>query len=442
MEKFVESKKYTSKKVAFGTLMTLALFVLVGCSQNVVAEMPENFAGIFPAIHIETVLPIDRRIWEDAVVTMSGTDSEFVFEGVEGRIRGRGNSSWRLEKTPFRIRFDEARTMLDSNHAARDWTFIPNHSDKSLMRNYSAYHLATLLDGMYFAPFARFVDVYFNGEYQGVYMLSVQVQVNEGRAELVYDSNPFLSEYLIEMDTRVPQDYDSEEGVTFVTVGERHYDILFPRGNDLTFAHVEYIRSFLGKVDDLIHAHDYAVFEHIHLPSFVDFYIVQELYKNVDVGYASVFMQIRGHGEERRLEMGPVWDFDIAAGNAYFQGRNSMGEYYPYYYSPHGLWAAWTNSWFRNLMYMPKFFEAVTVRWNEIENVEIRATIDHIMFMAEEYYHAFGRNFERWPILGEEIWPNPQRVVEIDTFQGQVGYLVEWLEIRKIGLGNFLNQNR
>ena len=431
------------KDSALGVLLLLTIFLSIGCSQNIVAEtLTENPVGTFPSIHIETDLPIDRYIWGDVVVTMSNTTQEFQFEDVHGRIRGRGNSSWRLDKTPFRIRFDEERTMLDSDHAARDWTFIPNHSDKSLMRNYSAYHLASLLDGMSFAPFAGFVDVYFNGEYQGVYMLSIQVQVNEGRAELTYDPDPAVSEFLIEMDTRVPQDEDSEEGVTFVTVNNRHYDILFPRGNDLTIAHVEYIRNFLTKVDDLIHAHDNSVFEHIHLASFVDFYIVQELYKNVDIGYASVFMQIKGQGYERRLEMGPVWDFDIAAGNAYFQGNNREGEEYPYYYSPHGLWAAWTNSWFRNLMYMPVFFDATAVRWNEIRDVEIRATINHIIFMAEEYQYAFERNFDRWPILGEELWPNPQRVAEIDTFQGQVDYLVEWLEIRIVGFDAFFNPSQ
>ena len=404
---------------------------------------PPESGYTFPAIHIETTLPIDRYIWDYATVTVMSDVDEFQLEGASARIRGRGHSSWRLDKRPFRIRFDEPQTMLDSGHAARDWSFIANHSDKSLMRNYSAYHLASLLDGMSFAPFARFVDIYINGEYQGVYMLTIQVREGEGRAELDGDSNPELSEFLIEMDSRLPTDGESIEGIDYVTVNNRHYDIHFPTSSALTLDHVEYVRGFLANVDALIHAHDNAVFEYIHMPSFVDFYIVQELYKNVDIGYASVFMQIRGQGDERRLEMGPVWDFDISAGNAYFQGRgvNSMDEEYAYYYSPHGLWVAQTNSWFRNLMLMPEFFDAVTVRWNMIEDVEIRQTIDHINFMSERYQAAFERNFERWPILGEYVWPNPQRVVDIDTFRGQVDYLVEFLEIRKIGFGGFLNSN-
>jgi len=32
--------------------------------------------------------------------------------------------------------------------------------------------------------------------------------------------------------------------------------------------------------------------------------------KNQDIGRFSVFMQIRGQGANRALEMGPLWDFN------------------------------------------------------------------------------------------------------------------------------------
>jgi len=419
-----------------------AVFLLSGCTEDVTAGNTVTEVGTFPAVHIELALPIHRQIWGNAMVTIHNAPDEFF--RIPARIRGRGNSSWeRFDKQPFRIRFFQPVEMPDSGHAALDWTFIANHSDKSLLRNYSAYYLANMLDGMYFAPYARFVDVYFNGEYQGVFMLSIQVQPGDGRAELTYSRNPATSEYLIEMNQRIASDPRSMEGRTFVTVDSRHFDILYPRGSDLTVAHVDYVRDFLTRVAELIHEQDDAVFDYIHLPSFTDFYIVQELYKNLDVGHASVFMQIRGQGAERRLEMGPVWDFDVSAGNAYFQGRNREDaperEYYPYYYSPHGLWAAWTNHWFRSLMHNQRFFDAVAARWLEIRDAEVHAMMNRIRYMSTRYHAAFERNFDRWPIMGEFVWPNPDRVVEIDTFQGQVDYLLEWLEIRIEGFGDFLD---
>ena len=425
---------------------TIVVLFLSGCAIEADAENLPVEEGTFPSVHIEVALPIHREVWGNATVTISNAPDESLFSRIPARIRGRGNSSWeRFDKKPFRIRFFEPRTMLCSDHAALDWTFIANHSDKSLLRNYSAYYLASMLDGMYFTPYARFVDVYFNGEYQGVFMLSVQVQAGEGRAELTYNRNPGLSEFLIEMNQRIAFDPRSMEGRTFVHVDSRNFDILYPRGSDLTVAHVDYVRSFLQTVADKIHEQDPALFDYIHLPSFVDFYIVQELFKNLDIGHASVFMQIRGQGDERRLEMGPVWDFDVSAGNTYFQGRNREDnpdrEYYPYYYSPHGLWAAWTNHWFRSLMHNQYFFNAVATRWNEIRDAEIWAMMNRINYMAWRYQDSFERNFDRWQIMGEFVWPNPDRVVAIDTFAGQVGYLVEWLEIRIEGFGDFLDMH-
>ena len=65
--------------------------------------------------------------------------------------------------------------------------------------------------------------------------------------------------------------------------------------------------------------------------------------------------------------------------------------------------------------------------------------MNRIQYMAWRYHDAFERNFDRWPIMGEFVWPNPDRVVVIDTFAGQVDYLVEWLEIRIEGFGDFLH---
>ncbi|MCL2015862.1 MAG: CotH kinase family protein [Defluviitaleaceae bacterium] len=419
-------------------LLAFAILTLAtAChAENTATAANPEFSATFPALHITTTLPIHRRIWENAAITLSNAaDPAHNFTNATARIRGRGNSSWLLEKQPFRLRFDEPLTMLDSDHAARDWTFIANHADKSLLRNYSAYHLASLLDGMNFAPFARFVDVYFNGEYQGVFMLSIQVQQAPGRAELAYHADPTQSEFLFEMDWHVPNDDDSVEGVTYITVNGRHYDILYPSGGDLTAAHVEYLRQYITQVENLAVAQDNAIFDLIDLPSFVDFYIVQEFFKNPDVESSSVFMQILGQGGERRLHMGPVWDFDIAAGNAYFQGDTLQG--YPYGYSPHGLWAGWVHLWYRNLLQMPIFFDAVAMRWAEIRDVEIRQTIDHINATASRYQSAFERNFDRWGIMGEYIRPNPPEVVEIATFIGQVEYLVNFLEVRKLGFDQF-----
>jgi len=384
----------------------------------------------FPALHITmNGNELHRTDWLDVVFTVDSATTGYNFTDAGGRIRGRGHSSWNYMegKMPFRIRFDEPRAMPGSSYAARDWTFIANHSDKSLLRNYSAYFFARSLDGMSYAPSAQFVDVYFDGVYQGVYMMSIQVnEIAEGRLNLVSHPVPGLSEFLLEMCSRVTAG-GGVEGLTYVRLHPHisPFDIRIPHNAMQIQQYAVYIRGFLGNIDSLIRARNPAVFDYIDKASFVDFYLVQELFKNIDIEVSSVFMQIRGTGEDRRLEMGPVWDFDIAAGNAYYQDMaGHQGGY-----GPTGGWAMY-RMWFRYLMEIPAFREAATFRWREIRDAEIRMMLDHILDIAIRYESSFERNFLRWPIMGIFVWPNPAEVVAIDTFMGQVDYLIRWLEAR------------
>ena len=430
--------------------LTFTLAILGGCSatdpiadlvseiemqmQSVNAERPWDF----PSLHIDGIddQEIHRREWlRDISISMSSPQNpQYNFENATGRIRGRGNSSWGMEKRPFRIRFDNhyTRSMLDSGYAARDWTLIASHQDMSFMRHYSAYHFSELLGSMDFSPFARFVHLYFDGQYQGVYMLSDQIGAGPGRAELTYSSDPYESEFLIHLNMRAHYN-DAVDGVDFITVNRSRYDFRFPSGEDLTPEHLQYVIDHLTHVDTMINTQDPQLFDYIDLPSFVDFYIINELYKDQDAGRFSVFLQIRGTGNNRRLEMGPVWDFDIAVGNAYYQGQpyhsvdgllNTSG------YRPDGFWMSLEHRWYRALMLNPVFFDAVIQRWEQVREDQFPALIDHINFMATHYQRDFERNFQRWPILGVYHWPNPDAVVQITTFLGHVDFVTNFLTTR------------
>ena len=376
----------------------------------------------FPVLRIYTEEPdIDRNVWITASLYLDDTYSQNTLYGTQARIRGRGNSTWWLgDKRPFRIRFDEPVTLLDAGHYARDWTFIANHFDRSFLRSYAVFYLAEMLDTTGFVPFYRFIDVYFNGEYQGVYALSVQIsEVTEGRVELDYHTDPAISEYLIELDYRVRE--TGTLGEDFVFINGRSYEIHYPSGSRLTYEHVGYVYDFLYTIELAIMQRDGSIFEYIDKQSFVDFYIIQELVKNVDAGWSSIFMQVRGQGDARRLYMGPVWDFDLAFGNAYYMYDRYGG------YGPYGIWAAERNHWFRYLMQTPEFFAAVRYRFDYIVEAYLPQMVARVEYMASTYRDSFERNFVRWPIMGEWIWPNPIVVMEIDSFEGHVDFVIDYV---------------
>ena len=397
--------------------------------------VPER--GVFPSLHINGVdgRRIDRNEWmRDVTLTLVSDVPGHSFSDVGIRLRGRGNSTWGMEKRPFRIRLDDSagRAMMDSGHTGRDWTLIASHSDKTLMRHYIAYHFSHLMGTMHYSPWARFVHLYIDGDYRGVYLFGDQIRPDVGQPSMIYNDDPALSEFLIEINYRAHHG-GAVLGVDFVRINGMQYEWRFPRGDLMTPAHLSYMVDFITHVDGLIMSRRAAALDYICIPSFVDHYILMELFKCVDAGRLSTFMQIRGTGENRRIEMGPVWDFDLAIGNAYYLGNphHTLDNITHHYrYLPYGVWQAHVSRWDRMLMLNPVFFDAVVERWAELRENQFPALIDHINFMATHYQAEFERNFERWPIMGRYVWPNPQVVVGIDTFMGQVEYLTNFLETR------------
>jgi len=197
---------------------------------------------------------------------------------------------------------------------------------------------------------------------------------------------------------------------------------------------VSYVQDYLNAVLAAARAGDWDELNVlIDVPSFVDFYIVQEFMKNPDVTFSSVFMTIRGQGDMRRLYMGPLWDFDLTSGNydVLFGGVPT--------YHPQGL-LVHRNHLYAPLMQMPEFVASVAERWYEISSVEVAQTIAHVAYTAAQFEDCFLRNFERHLIMGERSWNIPQHVREIDTFQGQVEFLITWLETRAAWLDEYFSQ--
>ncbi|MCL2530529.1 MAG: CotH kinase family protein [Oscillospiraceae bacterium] len=408
-------------------------------------EPPPHVYGGFPSLHIQAngVPFVHRELWIDSTFTLTcDVNGEFEFENVYGRIRGRGQSSWRRheEKRGIRVRFDLPQHMLDSYGAHREWVLVANHGDKTLMRNYTAYHLGQLLPGMEWSPFARFVHLYVNDEYMGVYMLADERNLGPGRLDITPHANPAISEYFLEWDWRLYRD-GNVEGVDYFRINtspggyvfctrfstrnrDMLYEIRVP--SNTTPGHMEYARYFIERVSRAIRSRDFErISALIDIPSMIDFYIVQELSMNVDSGASSVFMQIRGQGENRRLHMGPIWDFDVAFGNTDWVTNQT----------PYGFYAEGRSYWYSNLIRTPEFRAALEARWNELIYDAIFETLDHIQQLAIEYEESFERNFLRHEIMGVYVWPNPPRIVEIDTFMGQVDDLVDWITRRT----NYLN---
>jgi hypothetical protein len=118
----------------------------------------------------------------------------------------------------------------------------------------------------------------------------------------------------------------------------------------------------------------------------------------------------------RKLYMGPLWDFDISAGNINYNDA----------FKTAGWWIR-DAPWISRLFEDPVFAARARTIWNEIKADQLPAMFASIDDNAALLQQAQLNNFERWPTLEIYVWPNYGIP---GSYAGEVDYLKTWLTAR------------
>ena len=335
-------------------------------------------------------------------------------------IRGRGNYSWSgTEKKSYRIKFDSKYQPLGQGKGpCKSWTLLAVHCDKSLLRTDAAFHFASKLSNIPFVSSSSFVDLYLNGEYLGVYELCDQIQVNKYRVNIDDTESDEDIGYLLELDKNASEDVITlDNGLTFELKSD------YVNANQTGF-----ITNYLNRCEDALYSGNKEnILSLIDISSAVDSYLVEELFKNLDVGWGSFYYT---RPSEDKLYFGPVWDFDLTSGNADSDNKDSRFRSYMYTYVGNTYFNYMQqHSWYSYLRKTDWFNELVKQRWLEIKDYATE-TVEYINNTANKYHDCFNHNFDRWNIFNQKINREPTSVMNIKTFQGQVDYLTNWLTKR------------
>lgn len=329
-------------------------------------------------------------------------------------IKGRGNYSWTGEKKPYVFKFGEATSLLDLP-PEKTWVLIASHLDLSLIRNYTAYETARFFTNLGFSPKMRFVDVFLNGEYIGNYMLGDHVSISPNKLDLTKTNEP---------DTGVILELEAQHRAE----GKRDYDYFFtkggwsitfkdPNGDDLTMEQRKFIREYYEKAEEaILTLNNYE--EYIDVDSFVDWFLVETLFKNWDSQFtSSVYLHKDAGG---KLKMGPVWDFDCSVANQDMVWSFTEVE----------GWEPRWGTWFEVLMRDPKFRAKFTARWQEMKPIAIDTIFDRIDQAAKLIEKSYIENFKVYPLLGVGIWPVPYFLKPLATQKEQTDFIKDWLARR------------
>lgn len=407
----------------------LVVDVVSDTSSNNITDIEVLEMPVFE-IFTENSTPIEsKREYINGKLSISNVSKNLELTNEPLQIRGRGLSSWYLiEKKSYRIKFKSKNNLLgQGKEKARNWTLLAMHYDKSFLRNEAAYFFASKLNGISFVSSSSFVELWLNGEYQGVYEVCDQIEVNKGRVDIDDSGEEEDIGYLVEINL-FPED---EYNLIQTSNGET-YEI---KSNYVNSNQEKYIADYLSKCLKAIETRDRETIGNvIDIPSAVDCYIVEEFMKNHDVGGTSFYFT-KPKGD--KLYFGPIWDFDLSSGNADNDNQDPAFRSFKYTYVGNLYFTnIQQSSWFSALRKCDWFNDMVKKRWKEVRKYGLQ-TADHVEEMANKYKSSFERNFTKWPIFDQKILREPDEVLAIKSFGEQVDYLADWLRNRVIWLDDY-----
>mgnify|MGYP001494430297 CR=1 FL=1 len=369
------------------------------------------------------------------------------FNDYDGKItiEKRGNSSQDQEKPPYR--FETVDNNAENNNVQllgfpeeNDWILYAPWSDKSLLRNVLIYSLSNEM-GRY-APRSKFVELYLNDEYRGVYVLMEKIKRDKNRvaiSALNPDENSgdnVTGGYILKFDWAETGD---NNGGFYSLIDEMRYNYHYPKADEISTQQKDYIQTFINSYENVMNGNNYntenGYSKFIDVESFIDFIILQEISRNVDAYGLSTYVYKDKESINNKLTAGPIWDFNHGFGNCdYYKAWETDGWNISYIYDDMDQRAFW---WLK-LWDEENFKGMVKDRYNELR-LSVLST-NNVNSKIDEYVSTLGnsvnRNFTKWPILGEYIWPNYQ---VFDTHQEEIVYLKSWINNRLTWMDSELN---
>ncbi len=383
-------------------------------TQNTTVTAIFEYTGL-PELYIEygEDAEIPRYTSINAFYTLKNAGGVYEFESMPGQIQGRGNATWEHEKKPYKIKFNDSLNFLGiGDEAKRDWVILANHGDQSLLRNYYAYNLAYKAGIGYKSTL---IEVYLNGEYNGVYMLTGKVEASRHDIDETAEGGGFL----IELDDY----YKGVENVDYIRVGKEFYTL---KSDYINSDQMERIRNCIVEIDEAINSKDEErIKELLDIESCVKMYLLQEYTKNIDVGWSSFYLYKKS--DEDKLHFGPAWDLDIAMGNDY---RLDSGGYEGIYVGRNSGFVQ-QNNWYIGLCSMEWFRELALENWNEEFASLTKEVYSELREYANINWDELKYNFVRWDnTFGKRINSEPKHIMAFNTYKQHYDCLIQWLENR------------
>ncbi|MEZ5013394.1 MAG: CotH kinase family protein [Chitinophagales bacterium] len=411
-----------------------------------------------PIVLIDTYgeeIPDEPRITAAMGIIWNGTEAMNHIDDLPNNYNGsmaieiRGSSAQFFPKKCYALELQDAdgnavNASLLGLPKDDDWILYGPYTDKTCLRNALAMTISARMGN--YAPRFAYCEVVLNGEYQGLYLLMEKLKIQKNRVAIHSMSTGDVAGidvtggYVIKVDRNNADspviDYfeSAYEGTGWPS------DVLYvyadPHPEDINTAQKSYIEDFVDAFEDVMHSADkYDPYDgyrkYIDINAFADFFLVQELSRNVDAYRLSTYFYKNNDAFGTRLFAGPVWDFNLAFGNAnYCSGWTTSG-----FFTDCGTGPTWWTDLYND----EAFQNLLASRWNTLRAGPLSSDSLNAWIDAQVAYigDAVERNEDTWNVIGNWVWPNyyvgPSYASEINYFKLWLNARLAWMDTHMPG---------
>ena len=297
-------------------------------------------------------------------VVCTEADGTVSYDGALAQLKGRGNNTFRYLKKPYQFKLG-SKASPGGMGSGKTWVLLANWTDISLLRNRIVLEMSREI-ALKNAVECRQADVWINGLYQGLYLLTEKIQIGKGRipiadlekatekvnetpldpGKIVTDKKgafPLLRSY---PSVRDPEDITGGYIATiekfprmrdYVIAGFRTAQGLSVQIKEPTYpsrVQAEYLAGRITEMQEALIAEDgvhpvtgKSFEEYLDTTSFALRFLIEDWSKNYDYVGGSQFLYKDSDLTDPLIYAGPSWDYDLSFGNMKDRGYRPAGRH-------------------------------------------------------------------------------------------------------------------
>lgn len=362
----------------------------------------------------------DKEAYIDATLDIEGAGIVEDAKELLLKVKGRGNTSWTLEKKPMRLKFAK-KTSICGFKKAKSYVLLADYLDPSKMRNVVGLWLARRL-GMQYSNHTQPCNVYVNGKYAGLYLLTEKVGINSGSVD-IDETTGILFEMGVEFDEKYK--FRSPINNIPMMVKDPDFDELFE--NDSTgLTPDERLAMWQADFNLAEKETEYSKsgFDYFDLESTVNYLLTSNIVCNSEIGFPkSVFLYKESIDE--KYKFGPIWDLDVSCNFLKGTDNSGVNDYtsmYDFACAPDQY--LWVSGVLYKLSQYVEFKSAYRAKFEEFYQIIFPELLDFIDEYAQIIESAAKMDGVKWPREYITSWCS--RANSFDR-KKHVGDLKTWL---------------